>query len=84
MGGRVSNEYFSVVFNSVRKIPYYVITGIQKTDCLVLADFVDAIMNIAKVVSAKRAEVFQIIEEVISSLLKDQFRESILLLFFRL
>ncbi len=28
-------------------------------------------MNIAKVVSAKRAEVFQIIEEVISSLLKD-------------
>ena len=38
---RVSNEYFSVVFNSVRKIPYYVITGIQKTDCLVLADFVD-------------------------------------------
>ena len=27
-------------------------------------------MNIAKVVSAKRAEVFQIIEEVISSLLR--------------
>lgn len=43
---RVSNEYFSVVFNSVRKIPYYVITGIQKTDCLVLADFVDVCVNL--------------------------------------
>ena len=78
---RVSYDYFSVGFNSVRKIPYYIITGIQKTDCLVLADFVNvfmdfyihlkAIMNIAKVVTDKRNEVFQIIEDIISSLLKD-------------
>ena len=46
-----------------------------------LADFVNvfmdfyihlkAIMNIAKVVTDKRNEVFQIIEDIISSLLKD-------------
>ena len=37
---RVNEEFFTVVFRAVEKIPFYITTGIQKSDYYVLSDFV--------------------------------------------
>lgn len=36
----MNEEFFAVVFRAVEKIPFYITTGIQKSDYLVLSDFV--------------------------------------------
>ena len=38
---RAPANYYSIVFNSVRKIPYYVITGMEREDLIVLSYFVN-------------------------------------------
>lgn len=44
---RVNEEFFAVVFRAVEKIPFYITTGIQKSDYLVLSDFVKVVFPLA-------------------------------------
>ena len=41
MNDSVSESYYSVLFDSVKKIPYYVVSGTQKSDLMTLASFVN-------------------------------------------
>ena len=78
---RAPANYYSIVFNSVRKIPYYVITGMEREDLIVLSYFVNvmaffcydlqAILKISSTIPDKQEEVFTIVNDVITELMED-------------
>lgn len=37
---RVNSEFFTVIYRAVSKIPFYITTGIQKADYLILSEYV--------------------------------------------
>ena len=78
---RAPANYYSIVFNSVRKIPYYVVTGVEREDLMVLSSFVNvmvsscydiqAILQISSTIPNKQKEVFTIVNDVITELMED-------------
>ena len=78
---RVPANYYSIVFNAVRKIPYYVITGMKREDLMVLSSFINvivilsdniqAILRISSTITNKQEEVFIIVNDVITELMED-------------
>ena len=69
--GDVPERYFLLVFNAVKRIPYYVTIDIQREALIRITELVRMVIDIAVSIPSKSRDAFAVIREVIQELLAD-------------